>query len=57
MGNCFKPPKPLKVDLEADTDSNCCYNINDSCPSSCCVINIIKARSQLKLTNEGEIIQ
>ncbi len=44
MGNCIKIPK-LHVDTDVDTDSTCCNNDDYRCPSSCCVIQIFKSKS------------
>lgn len=45
MGNCIKIPK---LNVENETDSTCCNNIHESCPSSCCII-VIKRNSKQDL--------
>ena len=51
MGNCIKIPK-LHVDTDVDTDSKCCNNDDCiyRCPSSCCVIQIFKSKSNADMT-------
>ena len=48
MGNCFKSPiDKVTIDIETDVEgneSNCCNQ--DSCPSTCCYINIYRAKSK-----------
>ena len=46
MGSCFASPKIPNIDAEVEDnkccDGNvCCDSINDSCPSSCCMIFVV----------------
>lgn len=51
MGNCLKAPL-VKPTINNDIDGNetsCCYDISDHCPSTCCIINIIRTKSKENL--------
>ena len=49
MGNlfacCCRKPEIPNIDVNSEVDSNCCHHINDSCPSSCCIIVIRRNNS------------
>ena len=61
MGSCFPcMSRDDKPTLEVDTEiqgNNCCDNINDSCPSSCCIITIyqVKRTDSVKNVNSSNV--
>lgn len=46
MGNlfacCCRKPEIPNIDVNSEVDSNCC---NDHCPSSCCILYIVRKKS------------